>query len=351
MRGLVGPFCQIWPAVKANAYGHGACPVVRALVGEGADGFCVATPEEAEEIASCAQGRPVLLLGAFLEEDAEAAIASGAQSAVADVLQAKELSRAAVRLHKTVCVHLKIDTGMGRIGVRPESAAEAALAIDRMSGLRLAGLMTHFASADMADLSRAREQLRIFTDSSESIYRALGRKLILHCANSGAVLSLPHSNLSCVRPGIMLYGSFPSPECVRSADLQPVMTLRSRVVFLKDVSQGESVSYGHTWTAARPSRIATVSLGYGDGLPRRLSNRGVALIREQRAPIAGRVCMDQTMLDVTDIGGVELGDEVVFWGVQGGSELRLEEVAKQIEGSPYELMCSVASRVERVYTQ
>lgn len=351
VRRLTGPGVGIWPAVKANAYGHGAIPISRALADEGATGFCVATVDEAAEISSsgATMGRPVLLLGGVGPGDEEAIVASGAEVSVADASQAARLSQASARAAQVTRVHLKVDTGMGRIGVRPEDAARVALEIEKMPSLRLAALMTHFATSDSSH-SHAREQLARLLRAASGTRALIGRELALHSANSGAVLSLPESHLSFVRPGIMLYGSFPSPDCQKTADLRPVMTLCSRIVFVKDVLPGESVSYGRAWTASRPSRIATVSIGYGDGLPRRLSNGGRALVRGQLAPIAGRVCMDQTMLDVTGIEGAAVGDDVVFWGVQRGVELKVEDVAEQIGAIPYELTCTAAPRVRRVCT-
>lgn len=348
-RRLAGPAVQVWPAVKANAYGHGAREAAESLIAAGADGFCVATPEEAAEIASMASGLPVLILGAFHPEDAQQIVTCGCEAAVVDTRSALQLSSVAGRAGHRVRVHLKVDTGMGRVGVVPGGAVQAAVAVSRMPGLDLAGLMTHFPTSDEPDLSVARTQIETLAGIGEQIRSALGRTLLLHAANSGALLALPEARFNAVRPGIMLYGAFPSPDAARSASLDPVMTLASRIVFLKTVPAGASVSYGRTWTAGRQSTIATVTIGYGDGLPRALSNRGYALVRGRRAPIVGRVCMDATLLDVTDIPGVALGDEAVFWGRQGDVLLHVEEAAVLAGTIPYELTCQVTARVPRVY--
>lgn len=346
VRRLVGGV-SIWPAVKANAYGHGAVEVVRALAE--ADGFCVATVAEAEEIATLADGRPVLHLGAFHPEDVAGIVAGGFETAVVDVASASLLSREAGRLGRRARVHLKVDTGMGRVGMPAADVLVAARSISAMRGLEIVGLMTHFPTSDDADLTFARAQAALLPGLRDQLSEALGRPLLLHAANSGAVLGLPEACFDAVRPGIMLYGAFPSPEAARTAHLEPVMTLSARIVFIKTVSPGTTVSYGRTWTARRQSRIATVSIGYGDGLPRALSNTGHALVRGRPSPIVGRVCMDMTMLDVTDIPEAAPGDEAVFWGRRGDAVLSVSDVAAAVDSIPYELTCRVTGRVPRVY--
>ncbi len=347
VRRLVGGGVRIWPAVKANAYGHGAVEVVRVL--PEADGFCVATVAEAEEIAKLADGRPVLHLGAFHPEDAAGIIAGGFETAVVDVASASLLDGEAGRLGRRVRVHLKVDTGMGRVGMPVADVLAAARSMAAMPGLEIAGLMTHFPTSDDADLTFARAQAAVLPGLRDQLSEAVGRPLLLHAANSGAVLGLPEACFDTVRPGIMLYGAFPSPDAARTASLEPVMTLSARIVFIKTVPPGTTVSYGRTWTARRDSRIATVSIGYGDGLPRALSNRGFALVRGAPAPIAGRICMDAAMLDVTDIPDAACGDDAVFWGRQGDAVLRIEDVAAAIDTIPYELTCGVTARVPRVF--
>lgn len=349
VRCLTGKAVKIWPAVKSNGYGHGAVPVVRALVEAGADGFCVATPEEAQEIGPVSGGMPVLLLGAAYTEDIPSILALGVETTIVDVSFAQELSMHACKSGRRVRVHLKMDTGMGRIGVPTDSAVEVACEINRLPGLELVGLMTHFPSSDERDLTFAWSQAALFNEVCNTIQCLTKQHLNRHAANTGAILGLPDAYFDTVRPGIMIYGCFPSSEVVRSANLQPVMTLSSRISFLKDTPAGMSVSYGRTWTTRRPSKIATVNIGYGDGLPRSLSNKGVALVHGQNVPIVGRVCMDQTMLDVTDIPTVSIGDDVVFWGKQGDTVLHAEQVAEAVGTIAYELTCGVTCRVPRVY--
>lgn len=348
VRRLVGPGPRIWPAVKANAYGHGAVPVTHALAQAGADGFCVATPEEALEIRSAAGDLPILLLGAGCDDDIPGILESGAETVVADPEWAHHLSAAAERAGVTVAVHIKLDTGMGRIGVLPDAVVSFARTISELPGLHPKGLMTHFPSSDEVDLTHTRQQVSLLRDAAQKLQSTFGWELICHGANSGAILGLPESHLDAVRPGIMIYGCRPASSAA-PANLLPVMTLSARIVLVKSVQPGDTVSYGRTWTAARPSIIATCSIGYGDGLPRKLSNIGRALVRGQSVPVAGRVCMDQTMLDVTDVPGVKVGDEAVFWGEQNGNHLDCLEVAEGIGTIPYELTCQLTQRVPRVY--
>ena len=349
IRRLAGPDVKVMPAVKADAYGHGAVPLTRAFAQAGADGFCVATPEEGVEIREAAGGRPVLLLGITPPEDVPAIVESGVQVVAPDVRFAELLSRAAVAAGRTVGVHLKVDTGMGRIGVQADGAVELARMLEALPGLDLVGVMTHFPTSDSEDLTFARQQFGLFKRVCGDVCAAVGRGLLRHCANSGAILQMPEAHLDAVRPGIIVYGCYPSDVRPAGVALQPVMSLAARIVFLKDVPAGFSVSYGRTWRTERPSRIATVSIGYGDGLPRLLSSRGQAIVRGHLAPIAGRVCMDQTMLDVTDVEDVQMGDEVIFWGRGQDAVLPCEDVAALCGTIPYELTCGVAPRVPREY--
>lgn len=350
VKSLVHPRIRVYPAVKADAYGHGASEVARALALQGADGFCVAALSEVEAVRTAAGNRPVLLLGSSLDDDAAEVAASGAECVVVSLPFARALSTAAERQSVRMRVHLKVDTGMGRIGVHPNEAASAAQEISRLEALELAGVVTHFPSADEADRDFTTRQIGVFNEAVRQVRMAVDKPVMAHAANSAGIMRYPESHLDAVRPGIMLYGCLPGLDCdYPGVTLRPVMTLASRVVFLKEVGQGQTVSYGRTWAATGWRTIATVSIGYGDGLPRKMSNSGQALVRGKLAPIAGRVCMDQTMLDVTGIGGVALGDEVVFWGAQEGEILRTDEVAAGIGTIAYELTCMVTPRVPRFY--
>ena len=349
VRHQVGASRQIWPAVKANAYGHGANPVVSTLVREGADGFCVATPEEAMEIRDAAGNKRIIVLGALEGRDINLVFESASEVIITDLSFARELSRKSVQRRKKTAVHLKLDTGMGRLGLQPELALQTADQLLKLEGLQLAGVMTHFPFADEPDQSFTREQIHTFSTISQQITHNMAQKPLLHCANSAAILAHPDAWLDAVRPGIIIYGSYPSRHLSASAKLLPAMTLAAKIVLVKEIEPGTTVSYGRTWTATRPSKIATVSIGYGDGLPRILSNNGEALVNGQLAPIAGRICMDLTMLDVTEIKDVSVGDQAVFWGDPETLAPSADEIADRLGTISYEMFCGVASRVPRTY--
>jgi alanine racemase len=262
---------------------------------------------------------------------------------------ARALSDAAAGTDRTLGVHVKIDTGMGRIGLSPEEAVDFIVAAGKLPGLAVEGLMTHFADADLRDKAFARAQM----DRFESLIRSLEAKGITiplrHAANSAAVLEYDRALLTMVRPGLMLYGYNPLESRV-SADLRPVLSLVTRVAFVKRVPAGVPISYGRTFVTNRESLIATIPLGYADGYSRSLSNKGEAIVRGARVPVAGRVCMDMTMLDVTDVPGVAEGDEVVLIGAQGNERITADDVAARTGTIAYEVLCGISCRVPRVIT-
>jgi len=347
IRAKIGRRVKMLAAVKADAYGHGAVPVSCTALEHGADMLGVATVEEAVELRENEVAAPILILGCVLPEEAEAVVEHGLAATVCDLAVAEALSRSAVAQAKRVSVHVKVDTGMGRIGVRPDEALEFVRRIVRLHGLSLDGLFTHFPSADETDKTFTRQQIAAFSQVIQELEADGIRIPLKHAANSAAILDLPESYFDMVRPGLILYGLHPSPDVQRSMALKPAMTLKTRVVFLKDVPAGTPLSYSRTFTTRRPSRIATLPIGYADGLSRGLSNKGAALIRGQRAAVVGRICMDQCLADVTDIPGAAVGDEVVVYGTQGGERISIEEVAQVVGTIPYEITCAVSRRVPR----
>ena len=340
---------RIIATVKANAYGHGAVPVSKAVLEAGADVLSVATLEEAIELREAGIQAPILMLGVLTADVIPEVLSVNVIPSICDEKFAAELSRFAAGKGVEVPVHVKIDTGMGRIGVRAEEAPDLVAAIAKLPGLRIEGMFMHFACSDEEDKSFARHQIAEFNKIVSVISRMGIKTPIRHAANSAAIMDLPEATFDAVRPGIMIYGLYPSPAMRSGMALQQAMTLKTKVVFLKRVEPGESVSYGRTFTAKRRSLIATIPIGYADGLNRLLSNRGEALVRGLRAPIVGRVCMDQTMLDVTDIPVASVGDEVVLYGKQGEDMIPIESVAEQIGTISYEVVCAVSSRVPRLY--
>jgi alanine racemase len=348
VRDIVGPDVRICPAVKADAYGHGAVEVSRLLVESGVDMLSVAFIEEAIELRDAGIDVPIMLLQpAFIEQIPEI-VRYDVTPTVCDIAFARELSRQAAGKQK---VHLKVDTGMGRVGVQPETAPVFAAELAELPRIELEGIFTHFPSADEEDLSFTYRQIHQFVRIVEAV-EATGVHIPLrHAANSAGILNCADSYFNMVRPGIMLYGLYDSPFVSREIELHQALTLESRVAFLKELPPGRTVGYGRTYTAGRPTIVATVPIGYADGYNRRLSNRGHTLVRGARVPLIGRVCMDQIMLDVTDVPGVCVGDEVVLYGRQGGGEIPMEEIEEIVGTISYEIVCAISKRVPRVYVR
>ncbi|MEK7215094.1 MAG: alanine racemase [Chloroflexota bacterium] len=343
----IGPDRQILAVVKANAYGHGAPAVAGAAVAAGATHLGVACVDEGVQLRAAGIGAPIVLLGFLPAWEAAVAVVHRLTPTVTTPETAHALD-AACRTHRTtVDIHLKIDTGMGRFGVNPDEAPAFAQFLQTLPTLNLRGVYTHFAVADETDKTFTRRQFALFMETAGRLPPGLLR----HVANSAAIADLPEMGLDMVRPGIALYGCYPSPYVGRDLDLRPVLSLKSYVARVHTLAAGETVSYGRTWTAPRASRIALIPCGYADGLPRITSNRGAVLIRGRRAPVVGRVCMDQHMVDVTDIPEVALGDEAVIIGRQGDAVITAEEIAALAGTINYEVLCAVAARVPRHYLQ
>ncbi|EYF05628.1 Alanine racemase [Chondromyces apiculatus DSM 436] len=349
---------QVWGVLKADAYGHGAPAVARTLVRAGIDGLCVALLEEAIELREADIACPILVMGGCygLRHDGIVELIERKLTPVVFEAGHIELLLAvASRQNKgPIGVHLKVDTGMGRLGASIEDLPETLRALKEASPLiRLEGLMTHLACADGDTLDATEAQLALFGEVERQTLEAGLRPTLRHAANSAALLRLPSSRFDMVRPGIALFGH--EPRAGVGPHLLPVMRVRTEVVSLRKLPRGQRIGYGHTWEAPRDSVVATVPIGYADGLSRALSNRGAALIRGKRAPVAGTVSMDLTVLDVTDIAGAEMGDEVVFLGAQEGplgrDEITATEIAEQTGTIPWEVLTNISRRVPRFYSQ
>lgn len=349
IKALVGPEVRLMAVVKADAYGHGLVPVARAALRAGAEWLGVALPEEGAALRGAGIRAPILVLGPTPPAQAEEVVAGGLDQMVHSVPLAETLSRAAGKARRRVAVHLKVDTGMGRVGVPVEEVGTLAGAIGRLPGLRLRGVMTHFAAADAPDTAHAREQLRRFHEALVSPPLRAIPSLLRHAANSAAAFALPEARLDMVRIGIALYGCPPSPKAPPPVPLRPALTLETRVAQVRWVPPGTTVSYGCTFVAPTRMRIATLPVGYGDGFPRALSNRGAVLLRGRRAPVVGRVCMDMVMVDVTGIPEVEEGDPVVLLGVQGTEAIPADAWAALADTISYEVLCGIGPRVPRLY--
>jgi len=363
LRRITQPEARLMAVVKANAYGHGVLAIAERALQSGADLLGVARLNEAMELRKAGFEVPVLIFGFTPPEVADKLFEFDLTQTVYAFETAEALSRVAVANGKKIKVHLKVDTGMGRLGLlsdklrssapgndSSDDAIREAESIARLNGLELEGIYTHFATADSLDKSYAKKQFDIFMDFLNTV-RLAGLEIpIRHTANSGAIIDMPETHLDMVRAGISLYGLFPSDEVDKSRiSLKPAMALKARVVHLKNVPAGFKVSYGCTHETQKPTTVATVPVGYADGYSRRLSSRGQMLVSGQRAPIIGRVCMDQTMIDVGHLPEVAIEDEVVVFGNQGDASITVDEIAAGLDTINYEIVSALTARVPRVY--
>ncbi len=345
-RARVGPGVRVLAAVKGDAYGHGAVACARALEAGGVDAFGVALVEEGAQLRDAGIVAPVLCLGGVGRDGAPEAVARDLVPVLYDEGDAERLDAAAMASGRPVGVHLKVDTGMGRLGVPMPHWGHF---LDRLAGfswLRVDGLLTHFAESESPDPTFTLEQGRRFREALRQARERGFHPSLLHTCNSGGLLTRPDLHFDMVRPGILLYGVLPGPGL--SADLRPVMRVTTRVLFVKDLPTGASVSYGRRFMTRRPSRIATLPMGYADGYPRVLGNRAEVLVQGRRCPLVGTVCMDLCMVDVTDVPEVvESGDEVVLLGAAGTERITAEELAGHAGTIPYEVLCGFSERVPR----
>jgi alanine racemase len=335
--------------VKADAYGHGAVAVARALEAEGVESLGVALPEEGVELRGGGVRAPVLLLGGFAPPQADLVLDHGLTPAVFRPDQIEALAAAARRRGGRVGVHLKIDTGMGRLGVPASDVAAFAEALAAAAPtIELAGAYSHLAVADDPGDPYTRRQIELFEGSLGAL-RARGlRPAQVHLANSAAIIDHPPAWLTLVRPGIVLYG-YPPSEKASPFPVRPVLSLKSRIIYTKEISPGTSLGYGRTYVAPRTARIASLPLGYDDGLPRPAGNRGHVLVRGRRAPVVGRVSMDLTTVDVSDVPEAALGDEVVVIGRSGKECVGADQVAAWASSITWEVLCGIGARVPRLY--
>lgn len=349
---LTGKRVEMMGVVKADAYGHGVLEVVRTLLDNGVTQLAVSMLDEAIQIRKMGISVPILILSYTDPARAEEVIINGLTQTVFSLDLAQALSSASVKLGKNVKVHVKVDTGMTRVGFMPGySAVKNIMEIGRMPGLILEGLFTHFASADEAEKEYTMMQFERFMSLCTELSRVGIHIPVKHACNSAATIQYPEMHLDLVRPGIILYGLYPSEEIDRDkVCLKPAMTLKANVILVKDVEQETCISYGRTFRTSRPSKIATIPIGYADGYTRLLSNKGRMLANGELAPIVGNICMDQCMIDVTDIKQeVHVGDEVVIFGSQNGACIKVDEVAADIGTLNYELVCIIGKRIPRVY--
>ncbi len=338
-RRRVGPRTEVMPVVKSDAYGHGMVESARVLEGAGARFFAVSKFWEAMKLRQHGVRAAVVVLLGVEPDEMEEAVRNKVRPVICRFDHARALDQAAETIGVRAPFHLKVDTGMGRLGVPQPQLASFLDRLQSLANLELEGVLTHFAVADEADKAFTEEQLRRFVQVLEQLEQRNIEVPYAHAANSAAVLDLPHAHYQLVRPGIMLYGSSPSDEILRPADLKPVMTVKTRILQLKEVPAGTSIGYGRTYTTARPAVIATLPVGYDDGYLRCLSNRSQVLVRGRRAPLVGRVSMNMITIDVSGIENVSLDDEVVLLGTQGDQRISADELARLAGTINYEIHC------------
>jgi alanine racemase len=363
LRRRADPKAKVMAVVKANGYGHGAVEVARTALANGAEWLGVARLPEAIPLREAGFGVPILVFGYTPPAEAGRLIEYDLRQSVYSPAAARAYSAAAAARGRRIRVHLKVDTGMGRLGMVPaalsgkapghavgEDFIREATAIARLPGLDAEGIFTHFAASDSADTTYAKQQLALFLDVLSAL-RAAGLEFaVRHAANSAAVIALPESHLDMVRPGIALYGLRPSDEVdLTGISLQPAMALKARIIHLKSAPAGVCISYGMTYRTPAPTVIATIPAGYADGYRRLLSSRGQMIVHGHRVPVVGRVCMDLTMLDVSTVPDACIEDEVVIFGRQGNACISADDLARELGTINYEIVCDLTARVPRVY--
>lgn len=347
---------KIMAIVKADAYGHGAQTVSRLLLEEGVYALGVASSDEAIELRKCGISCPILVLGVIFEEDYHKMIENDVSLTVASVEGAEGISKTAVCLNKTARIHIKLDTGMGRIGFvcgnDDEKIADEIETISHMPNICIEGIFSHMSKADEKDKAYADMQFDKFTKMCSVLEKRGIDTGLKHIANSASIASLPHTHLDMVRSGIITYGLRPSEEIGEEyINLMPAMTLKSRVAHIKTIENDCLISYGGKYKALKKQKIATISIGYADGFSRVLSNKASVIINGQKANIAGNICMDQCMVDVTHIENIKIGDEVIIFGTDGNNTISVDSVALLLGTINYEVVCSVTRRVPRAYIQ
>lgn len=350
IRRVTSPRAEVMAVVKADAYGHGAIEVAQIALANGASRLAVAVLDEALELRKAGFMVPILVMGYTPEYQAEIVVQHNITQTIYRLETAQALSLAATNLGKKAKVHIKLDTGMGRLGVAPDSeGAELVAAIRRLPNLELEGLFTHFAAADEEDHAYTWRQFDAYQGFVQRLEERGIRFSLRHVANSAAIFNFPEMHLDMVRVGISLYGYYPSAEVRREVNLRPALSLKTQIGQLKVVPAGTGVSYGVTHVTDRATTIATLPVGYADGLNRRLSNTGQVMVRGHFARIIGRVCMDQCMIDVGHIPDLAVGDEVIVFGQSQEIRWNAEDVALQLGTISYEVLCAVSRRVPRVY--
>jgi len=353
IRRLAKKDALVTAVIKADGYGHGATKIAQTLLENGADRFAVAVLDEGIELREAGFEVPILILGFTDKERAEEIVSYDLEQAVYSWELAEAISKEAVKQNKTAKIHIKVDTGMGRIGLRPDKdSVQLIKKISKLPNIAIEGIFTHFAVADTLDKTYTEGQYERFTWICGELERENVKINVKHCGNSAAIIDLPNMHLNMVRAGIILYGLKPSDEVMLDKiELKQVMSLKVRITHVKEIEAGQSVSYGRRFIAEKKSKIASLPVGYADGYTRMLSGKAEALVKGRRVPVVGRICMDQCMIDVTGIEDVKVGDEVVLFGKQGEGFIHIDELAEKLDTINYEIVCMISRRVPRVYVR
>lgn len=351
IRKITNPSAQLMAVVKADAYGHGFLEVTKTLLENGADRLAVATLREGEQLRSRGVQVPILVLGALMEEDIEDYINFNITPNVFSYETAHAISYIAEKKEKVTKIHIKLDTGMSRIGFltgeNNEKVVEEIIKISKLPYIEIEGIFSHFSTSDEYDDSYTRLQFKRFMDVINMLEEREIHIPIKHICNSAAIMMYPEMHLDMVRPGVILYGMYPSDEVDKSKlDLKPAMTLKAKVTLVKEVEPGRGVSYGKEYITDRVTKIATVPIGYADGYLRRLAKEGKMIVHGQQVPIIGRICMDQCMIDVTNVHNIERGDEVILFSDKG---ITVDDLARWLDTINYEVTCVIGKRIPRIY--
>ena len=352
MKSHIAGGARFLAVVKADAYGHGDVRVARTLYRCGVRDFAVATLEEGVQLRESGITTPIHCLGYLPTRQYSAALEYDIIFTVYEKTQAIDIAAAAVKYGREATIHIKVDTGMGRIGITPDDEGlDFVKFVMEHPGLEVEGIFTHFAKSDEADKTSANHQLELFQNFIDRIQSELGLEIpVKHCSNSAAILEMPQANMDMVRAGITTYGLYPSEEVSKDiVPLRAAMSLYSHIIYCKTIHAGQSVSYGGLFTATKDTRVATIPVGYGDGYPRSLSGKGYVLIHGKKAPILGRVCMDQFMVDISGIPGAMEGDKVTLLGADGQERITAEELGELSGRFNYEFVCTLGKRIPRVY--
>jgi len=342
---------KIAAVVKANAYGHGAVEVSKKLSSLGVDYFCVGSPDEGLELREAGIEEKILVLAEILDSQIMDVLKGDLIQTAASWETLKKLNEAGLKLDKIIKIHLKIDTGMGRIGFFPREILDVLKFIKELKFIKVDGLFSHLAQADEADKEYSYLQLKRFNKAIEVIKKENIDLPLIHIANSASIIDLSETYLDLVRPGIILYGLLPSADLNKKADLKPILSFKTKIVQIRELPINSYVSYGSTYKTKSREKVAVLPIGYKDGYSRLLSNQGEVLIKGERAPIRGRVCMGQTIVSIDHLNNVEVGDEVVLIGKQGKQEISAAEIAALCGTINYEVVCNLSERLEKIYLE